>query len=236
MNTTLVIPDIHQNHRKAEEIINQQPHDKVVFLGDYFDAFHDNPQDSYSTAVWLKERMENHPEDVFLIGNHDVQYLWGVERCSGYSPDKEVAIRKALGNVQEVRKRLSLHVWVDNVLLSHAGLTLQLLPEEEDGDVAKYLRIQASECMSKLEAGNTHWMVGAGQDRGGNQRYGGLTWCDWQTFRPIPNVTQLVGHSKDYIPRQWGGDHCIDTALRHYATITDGIISVKEFKHDHIKL
>jgi calcineurin-like phosphoesterase family protein len=224
----LIIPDIHQDHLKAEEIIAKVPHDSVVFLGDYFDQFHDTPSHAAATAQWLEKRIAEHPEDVFLIGNHDVQYLWGICRCSGYSFLKDQAIISAVKSVKSLRKHLKLYTFVDGWLVSHAGLTNHYVKGSDDP--IQYLKQVADICMEKLEKHfpESHFLLEAGTDRGGWLPYGGITWCDWRKFEPIPGIKQLVGHTKSYLPRVNGDNHCIDTQLKHYAVIENGNLRVAE--------
>lgn len=51
---TVIISDIHHRWRKAEAIIAKEKAKKVIFLGDYFDDFNDNPHAARTTAQWLK--------------------------------------------------------------------------------------------------------------------------------------------------------------------------------------
>lgn len=222
---TLVVSDIHQKHEKAQRIIDNVPHDRVVFLGDYFDDYNDTPQNSYDTAVWVKQRMEEHPEDEFLIGNHDVPYLFGPVQCSGFSVQKKAAIKHAVGDLQKFRSRMKLAVWVDGWLLTHAGLCNGLHPA---ADVNRLLSKEIAACMAQLEANNPHYLVEAGADRGGWRRHGGITWVDYRKFQPIPGVKQLFGHTLGLQPRNNGDNWCIDTKLDHYALIKDGELSVHE--------
>lgn len=226
MGTTLVIPDIHQNHIRAQQIIDAEPHDRVVFLGDYWDMWDDTPADAAATAVWLDNRMAAHPEDEFLIGNHDVQYLWFICPCSGFSVEKQRAIVNA-ASVKYIRARMKMYTLVDGWLMSHAGFTAKLLKGAD-------LPATAAECMDNLFHGQSHRWLEAGRDRGGHLAYGGPVWCDWRRFEITKGVKQLVGHTPDYSPRSIGDNHCIDVIglnakynLRAYAVIEDGRLTVK---------
>ena len=70
---TVIIPDIHHHISQVKLILLHEAPDKVVFLGDWFDDFFDTPEMSADTAIWLMKRMDRHPEDVFIWGNHDKQ-------------------------------------------------------------------------------------------------------------------------------------------------------------------
>ena len=54
MSKILVIGDIHQHHQTAELYLKKWD-GPVIFMGDYFDQFYDNPEHSIATAEWLKE-------------------------------------------------------------------------------------------------------------------------------------------------------------------------------------
>ena len=47
---TLIIPDLHHRTDHADHWLATQRHDRVVFLGDYFDGFGDNVNDARRTA------------------------------------------------------------------------------------------------------------------------------------------------------------------------------------------
>ncbi len=225
--TTLVIPDIHNDTAGADAITASVPHDRVVYLGDYFDDFHDTPADARNVALWLEARTAEKNENVFLFGNHDIHYLWGVHACSGYTSGKFRAVAEAI-KATSVRERMKFHTWVDGWLLSHAGLTAPLC---KSSDVKLFLGRVTRECRDSLDYGEEHWLTSAGRDRGGWRNYGGITWCDFQTLQPIAGVKQLVGHTPGATVRNTGADAvCIDTRLRHYAVIEEGRLTVFEAK------
>ena len=225
----LVVPDIHTNHTKAQRIIDFVGADKVVFLGDYFDTFHDNPSQNFNTAIWVGERIKEHPEDEFLIGNHDMQYVWNMEYCSGYTTEKHAAVQST-GLVPLFREKLKLFTIADGAMISHAGLTQPLAPYKF---TYNWLIHECAEAFENFKQGETHWTVKPGVDRGGYAQYGGLTWCDWNSFKLIPSITQICGHTKSYLPRMYKDNYCIDTALLHYAVIQNSKVSIHCF-HDEI--
>ena len=50
----LILPDVHNRWEKVEKIIKSVKSDKVIFLGDYFDDFGDNPQIIADVADWYR--------------------------------------------------------------------------------------------------------------------------------------------------------------------------------------
>ncbi len=54
---TLIIPDLHHNTETADYWLNAVEHDRVIFLGDFFDAHEDTAGDAANTAAWLVRQM-----------------------------------------------------------------------------------------------------------------------------------------------------------------------------------
>lgn len=96
--------------------------DYIVFIGDYFD----NP------AISAKEQIENFLEIIafkkrfpaklkLLIGNHDLQYMSGVDDLyTGWQEEYDEQINAVL---EENIKYLQPSFTVDQIIFSHAGLT-----------------------------------------------------------------------------------------------------------------
>lgn len=228
MARKLILPDIHNDFMKAEAIIDYVQPNTTHFVGDYWDNFHDNPSQAFNTAIWLANRIKNHPEDTFGLGNHDMPYVWGLEMCSGFTKEKAAAI-DTTGHIELFREHLKLFTLVDFWLVSHAGLTKQLVPKNEERQLFTWLSHECTRAKLNFKEGISHWSVKAGMDRGGRELWGGLTWCDYKNFRPIKGIKQVFGHTKGYLPRHNGDNHCIDTALKHYAIIEDGKLTVYDF-------
>ena len=119
MTTTMIVPDIHNRVRLAEELIAKENPDNIVFLGDYFDDYGDTLEDATNTALWLKESLTK-PNRVHLLGNHDLSYLNPTFACSGFSEGKLYAISKTKVDLS----KLKTHHWLDKKwLCTHAGLS-----------------------------------------------------------------------------------------------------------------
>src|SRR3990167_9857683 len=113
---TVIIPDIHTKFFEAENIIDFEQPDKIVFLGDYFDAFDDSLEKTQQVTLWLKESMEKENR-VHLLGNHDLSYMGNPDfRCSGFSEGKLYVIKK----VDVDLTKLKLFYYVDGWLCTHA--------------------------------------------------------------------------------------------------------------------
>jgi hypothetical protein len=235
MSKTLIVPDIHDKISIVQHILEKEKWDRVVFEGDFFDDFPTGQKEATLTARYLKSII-NDERFTFLLGNHDIHYLWpylGSVRCSGYEKIKSAAVERELVDLPEIRKRFKLYCWVDDWLVSHAGVSAGLLPDKFDmANFKEWLETETQNCWKMLGQGNIHKFLAAGRDRGGHAWTGGLNWCDWNSFVAIANTNQLVGHSIGRDVRLHVGinshNYCIDTNLRHYAIIEDGVLDIRE--------
>lgn len=209
---TIIIPDIHNNVLIANTILDRYPNDPVVFLGDYFDDFHDTKWMAQEVAAWVKPQL-NDQRKTWLFGNHDLPYAYPQVNglmCSGFSWDKCGAINQVLD--ENDWKMFKFSHFVEGWVLTHAGISSKLtLPEDE-------------EITRSLRRGDLHPILNAGKGRGGWARCGGITWCDFnREFKPNPLYPkQIFGHTQGHEPRSVGDNWCIDTKLRHYGIIEDG--------------
>ena len=235
---TLVFPDLHEPPAATlaaiDRIIEREAPDRVVLLGDYFDARDDTPADAARTARWLKTSLAD-PRRVHLIGNHDASYLWPCEAtlCPGFSWEKEEEIRRVLG--PDAARPFVFHAWVDGWLMTHAGLSAHWVPAGLHPDVLdRWLAAEAQKARASFASDKAHWFASVGHKRGGPSSAGGILWCDLREFRAVPGVRQVFGHSPAKQPRWIGkGQLCLDTNLgsgpQHYAILKAGAIEVCMF-------
>ena len=227
----LIIPDIHHKVGLVKSIRGVHPGTPAIFLGDYFDDFHDTVDDMRATCEWLKTALEN-PDDVFLLGNHCFAYLsyelgvrWGF--CSGWTVAKQQVFHQYFpGDV--LLRRCRWIVRSQNRLISHAGLSNDLYREFSKRKTAEEIFEWVNNAENALTAGVAHPAFLAGRDRGGPQSVGGILWCDWERFRPVPGIHQIVGHTPAEHVRYKKGSVCLDTHLRHYGLLEDGNLTVLE--------
>ncbi len=199
----LIIPDLHLHSENADFWIERHPGARVLFLGDYFDDFKDSPEAAARMASWLRSRIESEPTWVFLVGNHDLPYLYPLDERligPGFHLSKRLEIASAIRGLD--RSRLRLHYFLDDdLLLSHAGLHPGWLPRQ-DRHSAKVLLHEAEEA---LLLGRWHDLLAWGQDRGAislsGPRVGGIAWMDWQNLVPLEFTHQIVGHTPSSAPR-----------------------------------
>ena len=199
---TLIIPDIHTDYIKAEEMIAVEKPDKVVFLGDYFDDWEDTLESTEQTALWLKTSLED-KNRTHLLGNHDLSYLYPTYRCAGFSEGKQYVINKTGVDL----KQLKSYCWVDDYLCTHAGLSDDFYNAYKHRD----------ESITEFLEADFPALYNCSSLRGGLDRFSGIYWCDYNEFVDIPHVNQIFGHTNGKYPRYTGGSTCLDTRLRYYA-------------------
>jgi hypothetical protein len=227
--TRLLIPDIHHKFGVVNNIRTAHPETPAIFLGDYFDDFDDSVEDMRTTCDWLKAAVEN-TDDVFLLGNHCFAYLsyelgvrWGF--CSGWTPVKQQVFREYFPGdtlLRHCRWILRCQDW----LISHAGLSNELYRSFSKRRTEEEIFHWVHDAENALTAGVAHAAFLAGTDRGGPQRVGGILWCDWERFRLIPGIRQIVGHTPADNVRYKKESVCLDTHLRHYGLLENGNLVV----------
>lgn len=258
------MPDIHCQYKIAEQILTEVAHDQAVMLGDYFDSWNDTVQDNIDTAHWLVESLQV-PNRIHFFGNHDLaEYFGGPFRCSGYTAEKSAAI---VPIIKDYVKHLKFYHYEQGFLFTHAGFTWPLFKalcskyhltckyrETRIETVLECLQLASEDAWENAVNGGCSKLLAAGWDRGGSERHGGIVWCDSNSLQPIPNITQVFGHTNHYVPdviyidsknpQSIGREvydqyvrpadllsenYCIDTGLRHYATIENGELAIHEF-------
>ena len=239
MSRILIIPDLHQQLSTGEimfqEGLKLNP-DRVVFLGDMFDDFYDNPERSAQSAIWLSRWRERLGEKlVLLYGNHDLPYAEAAHylekhgsfpsdykpniRCSGFETAKAVAIHEAVSLSFWTPWRL--HHREDGVLFTHAGA---------DAEQEKTLDSEAEAALKSVDAtdyerySGVHPLLLPGPDRGGElHRRPGITWRDIDEFDASTNCPQVFGHStKSAVVRFTGNSVCLDAHYNAFALLEDG--------------
>lgn len=203
---TLIIPDLHHRWKIAEDIIASVKHDEVIFLGDYFDDFGDDPSMVEATCDWLNSSVKK-PNRIHLMGNHDIHYAFVYRsfQCSGYEQWKYFIAHDNVA--RETWDKLKwYHILDDMWLLSHAGLHKANLPADIRGmhtyrstflkTIGNYLDVEIREAFRRAANNKNYWTLNAGYSRGGSIPYGGIIWCDYEReFVPIKGLNQIVGHT-----------------------------------------
>jgi hypothetical protein len=185
--------------------------------------------------VFLRSILDE-PAFSFLLGNHDAHYLWPAAtglRCSGFSRSKMDEVTAALRPVSLCRRRFRLFTVADGWLLSHAGVTRNLVPEERRDSpesVTAWLEEASRGALLSLARGWVPALLDAGPERGGNGACGGIDWVDFEWLDPVPGFRQVVGHTAGrevrYAANSSGCAVCLDTGLDHYAVLEEGRLAV----------
>lgn len=195
--TYLILPDIHLCHNKAEKIIKHEACDKIICLGDEMDDYNDDPTQVKETAEWLTWSV-NQKNRLHVVGNHLVSYINKNFACSGWEQWKQIIVDQYC-NWDKTWSKMRWFANLDNqYILSHAGLTAQalpVLPEYNISTISNWLENQSEQATVNIRSNKNHWFYKAGFSRGGNMPYGGLVWCDFSEFKPINNVSQVMGHN-----------------------------------------
>ena len=208
MSKILILPDIHNRHEKAEQIIKSVKPDQTILLGDYWDDFNDTPQDIAETAEWFHWSI-NQKNRIHICGNHDSHYWFKDNtflRCSGYEQYKAISINDFVK--KEDWEKLVFYYVLDNQwLLSHAGVSPYWINPHKFNSaevnqfsldfIVKRLKNETNEAKKKFYLNKIHWFGMPGYTRSNNSPYyGGITWLDWNgEFHPIRGVHQIVGHT-----------------------------------------
>ncbi len=227
---TIVIPDLHNSVLWVRPFLDRTPHDEVVFLGDYFDDFGDGPEEARETALWLREAIHI-PNSVFLMGNHDMPYRFpevDFLHCPGFDDAKCRAVSPILGERQWAR--FGLVHFTQGWFLSHAGLSVASFGYPQQGWGPETVAMACHNALEKAKNGKPDKVLAWGADRGGPDRFGGITWQCWSAFRPVKGWNQIVGHTPDTEVRIRRGpssvNYCIDTLCHHAAIIEDGEVAI----------
>lgn len=156
---------------------------QIVQIGDLVDSFDYPPTQQLELIEYCIDR-KNRYNDIYLMGNHDLSYLYSKHRCSGFNANYAMIFKMALRDLNQVP-----YFIIDNTLVTHAGLHPFFLNNNEK-------TIKQIDNFLKKETNNIHNDIfEAGRIRGGYLQYGGITWNDWRELEPINNINQVLGHT-----------------------------------------
>ncbi len=232
---TIIISDIHNRVNWIESALSALDFDRVVFLGDYFDDFHDTLEDIKKAAKWLKQSLSK-PDRIHLLGTHDMWYSFPYNpylRASGNTREKSEAINRILS--ENDWNKLKLYHCEKGFLLSHAGVHQYLLGKNNlsTQEILKSIKSATEVALQAAKNGKPHPWLDAGFSRGGIQVVGGITWLDWyDEFEPVPHLNQIIGHAELKQPEERhtenSKNYCFDTKNRHIGIIEDGLFRIIE--------
>ena len=197
---TLIVGDIHGKVEVVEKALAQEH--PVIFLGDIADSF-DRKLIHHLKCFSLIFNAINDGKARCIYGNHELSYIEPRMRCSGYNPVMQTHMDGSIK--QEMEKLFEHFIWFKpNILISHAGLTYPLY------DIHNLELDTLKDRLDEWEDDIKSPMYAIGQSRGGLSKHGGMFWCDWSEFEPVPGLIQIVGHTRGKEMRQKEQSFCID--------------------------
>jgi len=182
------------------KIIDLKKYDKIIFVGDYVDAFDIGNIDMKQNLLDIIQLKKDYIDKVvLLIGNHDIQYSLGYPEygCSGYRPEMAFDF----GDIFRQNKDLfQMAFQIDDYLWTHAGVHTgwykfrlnKILKEEE------ILHLTLSEQLNYLFERRYEVLFDVGHLRGGYHSVGGPFWLDKRNGhkKPLEGYHQIVGHTR----------------------------------------
>ncbi len=237
----LVIPDIHQNIRWAEAILQKEAShaDRIVMLGDYFDPKVECAADVAETCLYLSKLEKRYKGPFsFLVGNHDLPYLYDLHHScrsdaseqnpyfnGNYNPDLSPSIQQHLS--PEFLQKLQPFVFPQGWILSHAGIHPRHLASlAPSGLMALYDKLKPE--VLHLPSERTAELAAIGTARGGCDPHGGIVWQDWfYEFEDALPWPQIVGHTLIPEPHQKGRSWDLDTRSGTYGILVDGQLEIR---------
>ncbi|EDY82145.1 hypothetical protein VDG1235_1765 [Verrucomicrobiia bacterium DG1235] len=247
----LVIPDVHQHIRWVDAILEKEATsaERIVFLGDYFDAKHQAAASPAETARYISSLSKAYPKNrfSFLVGNHDLAYLYDFQNlrgkspvmpnpysCSNYMLEESPSISKNLSPAFVAS--LEPFTFASGYLLSHAGLHLSFYetasnPKDEKPLDSLYRKLKAE--LKRLPKTRMPELAAVGFVREGRDPVGGLTWQDWhREFEDDLPWPQIVGHTILAETQSKGRSWNLDTRSGNYAILSPGGIEIKDQSKD----
>lgn len=233
---TVIVGDLHGKYDTAEKVLAMKNCQKV-FVGDYLDSFLRNIDDQVRTFRLVTDAALA-GECIALAGNHELSYFVPGCRCSGWNFNTDSHL---VGIQDTFWKALRPYVWVEDFLVTHAGLNWHYLLQDKTmvekgitGNVDVFLREVAIAWKDK----NINQFTKAGRARGGAAFWGGIFWNDFfKEFTPVPNLKQVFGHT-GWRPRgQDAGIHrvqdnylidCLEYGPQQVLTIENGKVEILE--------
>jgi hypothetical protein len=127
---TVVLGDTHGRSNWKLAIYQEEPIDKLIFIGDYFDSFDIPGLEQIHNFKEIIQYKEKNPqvEVVLLIGNHDYHYFpeIGHTSTSGYQNKIAPSITQV---IDENRYHLQMAYQMDEFLFTHAGVSPEFLDQ-----------------------------------------------------------------------------------------------------------
>ena len=222
---TVIISDIHGQDEWKAILSQEEPFDRVVFLGDYFDSFNIPATKQIQNFCDIIFFRDARPDEVsLLLGNHDYHYLDMNERYSGFQKGYQYLIREHL---ESQVKKFQICKRVGDIYCTHAGISKTFLNrfgiaeddnmEDNLNDLFRYKPLSFKFC---------------GTDDAGNDVTQSPIWIRPKSLHEDSiDKTQIVGHTVVHRINCRGSLYFTDTLQmsKEYITITDGKITINNF-------
>jgi len=216
---TLTIGDIHGKNVWFEVKNKINEYDKVIFIGDYTDAFDIKDYEMLSNLNNIINFKKEYPDKiVLLLGNHDLQYYfadYNEHMCSGFRFNMFFTLHSLFKDNKELFTPVAYQY--KNYLWSHAGIAsgatglINLLPADK--------MLWADE-LNRLFYANNKELFEPGEIRG-SYGVGSIFWADKSETRKnqFDDLYQIIGHSFVLDIIQYKNNtyvDCLDTIVKFY--------------------
>ncbi len=219
-----VFGDVHERIDLAQQFLDKEQPNKVIWLGDFFDdhGIECDPLQTVKTAIWLKELIAGRPNDIFIQSNHDLAYRFECNekyRICGWTPARGRGVKDYFPR-SNWDKFVIYHVenWKGQpIYFSHAGLHPSMFTN------------------GMFNAKSFENLAKAGLEMGHIKEYNplldnqnGPMWIRWSQLPIVPGICQCVGHSTYQYPQirmlkggrpEWNLD--MDCAHSYYAVFEE---------------
>lgn len=225
-----------------QRIVDKEPCDKFVFIGDYFDSFDVSAEQQMENFKNICQFKRDNPEKVvMLIGNHDFHYrMLGLgDRYSGFQRAYQFSIQHLLVEAKDIMQMAYSYA---DVMFTHAGVSSAWLKHYDYsvGDIADWVNM--------LWKMNPMAFRFSDSDRTGFGEHP-LQSPIW--IRPAAlyenrpeNMIQVVGHTRvgritppQYSPGMWFIDTLEGDETKgfknQYLVIEDGVFTIKNVNNDN---
>jgi len=194
---TVILGDTHGRSNWKLAIHQEEPVDRVIFIGDYFDSFDIPGVEQIDNFKQIIQYKENNPqvEVILLIGNHDYHYFpeIGYNGTSGYQSRIAPSIIQV---IDENRKHLQMAYGFDKYLFTHAGVSPTFMDGEfgDEGWVKENVVSQLND-LFKYKPKSFEFN---GVDASGDNTYQTPIWIRPRSLMSV-NKKHNKGLKKDYI-------------------------------------
>lgn len=206
----IAIGDVHGKSLWKE--INPTKYDKIVFLGDYVDAFNLNDQTILNNLMEIITFKKTYPDKiVLLIGNHDAQYMYpGILICSGWRPTMHSILKNLFNeysNFFQIAYQIGEQYEETRYIFTHAGIS-NIWYNKHKKNIERYPDLLLADRLDSM-LNNSKQRIGIteiGSARGGWHRVGGPLWADMSELIStyLEGYHQIVGHNPTAIGYHWG--------------------------------